>query len=156
MVAKRRAPSVPATNESAVEAASAASFHPLNAHTRAGARNASGRYSHCSGCIRVTVHDDAVSLDTIAMLRPGAEVSGTFACTRKDRLITKHGSPYLAVELRDPTGTIQARAFRDADALAGRFERGELVRAAGRVERFRDELVLELLEIERAGPDAAD
>jgi 3'-5' exoribonuclease len=79
-----------------------------------------------------------------------------FACTRKDRLTTRTGSPYLALELRDSTGTIQARAFRDADALAGRFERGELVRASGRVERFRDELVLEVLKIERAGPDDAD
>jgi 3'-5' exoribonuclease len=77
-------------------------------------------------------------------------VSGVFACTRKDRLTTRTGAPYLALELRDSTGAIQARAFRDADALAGRFERGELVRASGRVERFRDDLVLEVLEIERA------
>jgi 3'-5' exoribonuclease len=100
-----------------------------------------------------TVGDQA-STATISMLRPGAEVSAVFACTRKDRLTTKTGSPYLALELRDRTGTIQARAFRDADALAGRFERGELVRASGRVERFRDELVLEILDITRADPDA--
>ena len=100
-----------------------------------------------------TVGDQA-STATISTLRPGAEVSAVFACTRKDRLTTKTGSPYLALELRDRTGTIQARAFRDADALAGRFERGELVRASGRVERFRDELVLEILDIKRADPDA--
>jgi len=91
---------------------------------------------------------------TVALLRPGAPASGVFACTRKDRLMTKTGSPYLALELRDRTGAIQARAFRDADALAGRFERGDLVRVAGRVERFRDELVLELGEIERVDPGA--
>ena len=56
--------------------------------------------------------------------------------------------------LRDRTGTIPARAFRDADLLAGRFERGDLVRVAGRVERFRDELVVEVLEIVRVDPDA--
>lgn len=86
------------------------------------------------------------------MLRPGADVRGIFACTRKDRLTTRTGSPYLALELRDSTGTIAARAFRDADALAGRFERGDLVRVAGQVERFRDELVLGVVEIERADP----
>jgi 3'-5' exoribonuclease len=86
------------------------------------------------------------------MLRPGAEVRGIFACTRKDRLSTRTGSPYLAMELRDSTGTIAARAFRDADALAGRFERGDLVRVVGQVERFRDELVLGVVEIERADP----
>lgn len=93
---------------------------------------------------------------TIATARPGSELRGLFACTRKDRLLTRSGSPYLAVELRDRTGTIPARAFRDADALAARFERGELVHAVGRIERFRDELVLELDQIERADARAAD
>ena len=37
-----------------------------------------------------------------------------------------------------------ARAFRDADVLAGRFERGDLVRVRGRVERFRDELQVDV------------
>jgi 3'-5' exoribonuclease len=81
---------------------------------------------------------------------------GVFACTRKDRLIAKTGTPYLALELRDRTGAIPARAFRDADVLAGRFERGDLVRAAGRVERFRDDLVLELAAIHRAEGVEAD
>jgi 3'-5' exoribonuclease len=86
----------------------------------------------------------------VSMLRPGAEVSGVFACTRKDRLTSRSGSPYLALELRDRTGTITARAFRDADALAGRFERGDLVQVTGQVERFRDELVLGVVDIARA------
>jgi 3'-5' exoribonuclease len=85
----------------------------------------------------------------ISSLRAGETADGIFACTRKDRLTTRSGSPYLALELRDRTGTIPARAFRDADAMAGRFERGELVRAAGRVERFREELVLEVATISR-------
>jgi 3'-5' exoribonuclease len=89
---------------------------------------------------------------TVSALRPGDEVRGFYACTRKDRLTTRTGSPYLALELRDRTGTVKARAFRDADALAGRFERGDLVRASGRVERFRDELVLEVLDIARVEP----
>ncbi len=58
------------------------------------------------------------------------------------------------LELRDRTGTIQARAFRDADVLAGRFERGDLVRVAGRIERFRDELVVEVMQIARVEPDS--
>ena len=61
---------------------------------------------------------------TIAQLRAGSEVEGIFACTRKDRLTARSGSPYLAVELRDRSGAIQARAFRDADFLAGLVTRG--------------------------------
>lgn len=86
----------------------------------------------------------------INALRPGEQVSGVFACTRKDRLRTRAGSPYLFLELRDRGGAIKARAFREADALAGQFERGELVQIRGTVERFRDELVLDLDEIARA------
>jgi 3'-5' exoribonuclease len=90
------------------------------------------------------------------MLRPGDDVVSMYACTRKDRLTTRTGSPYLALELRDASGTIQARAFRDADVLAGRFERGDLVRVKGRVERFRDDLVLEVSDIARAAADEQD
>ncbi len=68
--------------------------------------------------------------------------------------MTRNGSAYLALELRDRTGTIAARAFREADALASRFERGELVRVAGRVDRFRDELVLEVVDIARTNGDS--
>ncbi len=86
----------------------------------------------------------------ISLLRAGDAVDGVFACTRKDRLTTRTGSPYLALELRDRGGTVAARAFRDADQLAGRFERGDLVRVRGVVERFRDEVVVEVRSIERA------
>lgn len=93
---------------------------------------------------------------SVSGLRAGDELAGVFACTRKDRLMSRAGTPYLAVELRDRTGAIEARAFRDADLLAGRFERGELVRVAGRVERFRDALQVELRTIARAEDGEVD
>ncbi len=93
---------------------------------------------------------------SIGTLRPGDEVRGVFACTRKDRLTTRSGSPYLALELRDASGTVPARAFRDADALAGRFDRGDLVRVTGLVERFRDELVVEVSAVARVDPASDD
>jgi 3'-5' exoribonuclease len=93
---------------------------------------------------------------TIAELRPGGEVEGVFACTRKDRRTARNGAAYLAVELRDRTGAIPGRAFRDADFLAGQFERGDLVAVSGRVERFRDELQVELKSIKRAAEELPD
>ena len=85
----------------------------------------------------------------ISALRPGQDVAGVFACSRKDRLMTRGGSPYLALELRDRSGAVPARAFQNADVLGARFERGDVVRVRGRVERFRDELVVELADIAR-------
>ena len=99
---------------------------------------------------------DGNTLVQISGLRPGAVVDGLFACTRKDRLMTKSGTPYLALELRDRTGVVSARAFRDADALAGAFARGDLVRVSGQVERFREELVVEVRSIARADPGDVD
>src|SRR5215213_4341170 len=96
----------------------------------------------------------AIAETTVATLRAGDDVDAVFACSRKDRLTARSGLPYLAIELRDRTGAIQGRAFRDADLLAGRFERGGLVRVRGRVDRFRDELQVEVRSIERA--EAAD
>jgi 3'-5' exoribonuclease len=93
---------------------------------------------------------------TIVTLRVEQEIDGVFACIRKERLLSRAGTPYLTVELRDNTGTILARAFRDADLLAGRFERGELVRVHGRVERFRDQLQIALRTIARADGVEAD
>jgi 3'-5' exoribonuclease len=65
-------------------------------------------------------------------------------------MTARTGTPYLALELRDRTGAIPGRVFRDADLMAGRFDRGDLVRVSGRVERFRDELQVEVAQIARA------
>jgi 3'-5' exoribonuclease len=88
----------------------------------------------------------------ISELRPGRTFSGRYACVRKDRLTAKNGSAYLALELRDRTGTLAARAFRDADRLGLRFERGDAVAVRGRVERFRGELAAELEDVRRLEP----
>ena len=98
--------------------------------------------SHAFPDVRSGDHDWNV---TIAELRPGGEVEGVFACTRKDRLTARNGAPYLAVELRDRTG-----------AIPGQFERGDLVSVSGRVARFRDELQVELKSIKRASEDVPD
>ena len=92
----------------------------------------------------------------LATLRPGEAVDGIFACTRKERLAARTGAPYLSIELRDRSGALPARVFRDADLQGGRFEAGELVRARGRVVRFREQTQIELDRIERAPEGEAD
>ena len=93
---------------------------------------------------------------TIAALRAGGEIAGVYACSRKERLTTRAGAPYLALELRDRSGSIEGRIFRDADFAAGRFDRGDLVRVRGRVERFRDALQAEIADIARVDAGEAD
>jgi 3'-5' exoribonuclease len=93
---------------------------------------------------------------TIATLRAGDEVRAIFACSRKERLVSRAGTAYLALELRDRTGAMPGRVFRDADVAAACFERGDLVRVEGRVERFRDELQLDVRAIAKAPESEAD
>jgi 3'-5' exoribonuclease len=92
----------------------------------------------------------------IAELAPGQRFHGVYACVRKDRLSARNGSIYLSLELRDRSGSIPARAFRDVDRLAGRFERGDAIRVSGKVERFRGELVAEVEDVQAVTEDELD
>jgi 3'-5' exoribonuclease len=93
---------------------------------------------------------------TIAELTPGQAFAGRYACVRKDRLVARNGSTYLSLELRDRTGALSARVFREADRVAGRFERGDAVEVRGRAQRFRGKLVGELDDVRRVDPGEAD
>ncbi len=92
----------------------------------------------------------------IAALSAGMPFSGRYACVRKDRQLARSGSAYLALELRDRSGSIPARVFRDADRVGARFERGDPVEVRGRVQRFRGQLVAELDDVRRLEPGEAD
>jgi 3'-5' exoribonuclease len=81
---------------------------------------------------------------TIADLAEERVVEGVYAVKAKRKLRTKSGSTYLALELVDPTGRIEARVWNDVELLDGRFGEGDAVRVLGRVERFRDRLQLDV------------
>jgi 3'-5' exoribonuclease len=91
-------------------------------------------------------------VNAIAELAEDRVVEGVYAVSRKQRLRTRNGSPYLALELADPSGRIEARVWNDVDLLDGRFAEGDAVHVLGRVERFRDRLQLEVRSLE-AAPD---
>jgi 3'-5' exoribonuclease len=86
---------------------------------------------------------------TIATMRAGDAVDAVFACVRKERQMARSGAPYLTVELRDQSGSVTGRVFRDADLLAGRFERGDIVQVRGQAELFREQLQLAVEQIAR-------
>ena len=56
-----------------------------------------------------TITASTEPVQTVATLRCDEDVDAVFACTRKERQISRAGSPYLTVELRDSTGAIRAR-----------------------------------------------
>src|SRR5215212_8627836 len=94
-------------------------------------------------------------MSSIAELAEDRIVEGVYAVARKQRLRTKSGSAYLALELVDPSGRIDARVWNDVDLLDGRFDEGDAVRVLGRVESFRDRLQLEVRSLETTDADPA-
>jgi 3'-5' exoribonuclease len=89
----------------------------------------------------------------IASLAEDRVVEGVYAVARKERRRTRAGAPYLALELVDPSGRIEARVWSDVELLDGRFGEGDAVRVLGRVERFRDRLQLDVRSVEAADAD---
>ena len=89
-------------------------------------------------------------VNAIVELAEDRVVEGVYAVSRKQRLRTRSGAPYLALELVDPSGRIEARVWNDVELLDARFAEGDAVRVLGRVERFRDRLQLDVRSIEAA------
>jgi 3'-5' exoribonuclease len=89
-------------------------------------------------------------VSAIAELEQDRVVEGVYAVARKERRRTKAGSPYLALELVDPSGRIDARVWSDVELLETRFGEGDAVRVLGRVERFRERLQLDVRSLEPA------
>src|SRR2546427_1587752 len=92
-------------------------------------------------------------MTAIAQLEENRTVEGVYAVAKKERLRTKNGAAYLALELVDPSGRIAARVWNDVELLDSRFAEGDAVRVLGRVERFRDKLQLDVRTLE-AAPEA--
>src|SRR5947207_1750794 len=89
-------------------------------------------------------------MTAIAQLEENRTVDAVYAVAKKQRLRTRNGAAYLALELVDPSGRIDARVWNDVDLLDARCAEGDAVRVLGRVERFRDRLQLEVRSLERA------
>jgi 3'-5' exoribonuclease len=92
-------------------------------------------------------------VSAIAELAEERVVEGVYAVARKQRLRTKGGAAYLALELVDPSGRIDARVWHDVELLDSRFAEGDAVRVLGRVEKFRDRLQVDVRTLE-AAPDS--
>lgn len=93
---------------------------------------------------------------TIAELAEDRTVEGVYAVTRKERRRTRAGAPYLALELSDASGRIEARVWSDVELLDQRFAEGDAVRVLGRVERFGGKLQVQVRAVESAKADPAE
>jgi 3'-5' exoribonuclease len=94
-------------------------------------------------------------VSAVADLAENRVVDGVYAVLKKEKLRTRGGAPYLALELSDATGRIAGRVWSDVELLDARFAEGDAVHVLGRVEKFRDRLQLEVRALEPAEADPA-
>jgi 3'-5' exoribonuclease len=87
---------------------------------------------------------------SIAELVEDRTVEGVFAVAKKERRRTRAGAAYLALELADASGRVEARIWNDVDLLDQRFGEGDAVRVLGRVERFGGKLQVQVRSVEAA------
>lgn len=69
-------------------------------------------------------------------LAPGEGVQTVFLVVDKQVRVNRQGAPYLQLELRDRTGTIEARFWNVGEEVARNFDAGDFVLLRGKVQLF--------------------
>lgn len=94
-------------------------------------------------------------MTALATLRAGQPVEGVYAVRRKERRLTRQGSPFLALTLADATAAVPAMIFDQADFFGEQFEEGDRVRIAGRVGERGGRVQITVSHLRPAGDEAA-
>jgi len=89
-------------------------------------------------------------------LESDGEATTRLAVREKQLRVARNGKPFLTLKLADKTGTITGRVWDDAARAAEKAVVGGVVQVRGRCERFRDELQLNILEMEPVDPGEID
>lgn len=94
-------------------------------------------------------------MTALATLQAGQPVEGVYAVRRKERRLTRQGSPFLALTLADATAAVPAMIFDQPDFFGEQFEEGDRVRIAGRVGGRDGRVQITVSHLRPAGDEAA-
>ncbi len=83
----------------------------------------------------------------VGSLQEGSRVDDVYLVWRKNKLVARNGRSYLALQIGDRTGRMEARAWNRADELDERFKVHDLVHVQGQVVRYQDHLQLKVADI---------
>jgi 3'-5' exoribonuclease len=95
-------------------------------------------------------------MTVIAALEAGRPVEGVYAVRRKERRLSRSGTPFLALTLSDATGSVPAVIFDQPDYFGEQFAEGDRVRVAGRVGDRGGRLQITVSHVRPAGAEVAD
>jgi len=77
----------------------------------------------------------------------GARYAACYLVESKQLLRTKDDKPYLRLQLTDRSGTIEGRAWDDAERIDARVQVGAYVGVVGRIQSYRNQRQLKIEEI---------
>ncbi len=83
-------------------------------------------------------------------------VRTSFLVRSKELLFAKNGKAYLALQLGDRTGTLDARAWERAEALSDSFNEGDVVAVAGKTHLFQGRMQLVVEHLIKLEPEETD
>lgn len=86
----------------------------------------------------------------ISEVKVNEQIDSCFMLRKKNLRLTKYDKPYLELSLSDKTGRIEARLWEKAEEFNETIDPGDVVRARGIVEKYRDENQLKIELIEKA------
>lgn len=92
----------------------------------------------------------------VSELEPGGEVKSVFVVARKELRKTKAGAPYLALELADKSGKVDARVWDNALRYKDAFAEQDYIAVSGRVEKYREQVQVVVNSLRRCSDDEVD
>ncbi|NHZ85344.1 MAG: exodeoxyribonuclease VII large subunit [Planctomycetia bacterium] len=87
------------------------------------------------------------AITQINEFKEGADIRGFFLCVEKHIRTTRSGDLYLDLVLRDKTGQITAKLWKDVSKYQEKFTAGDAVVVAGQVDVYLDKLQLNIKKI---------
>lgn len=89
-------------------------------------------------------------------LKVGEGIVTVFKATRKERLASRAGKPYLTMGLVDRTGEVDARVFDNVEAADSAFTAGDYLLVTGKVGHFHGHPQIIVEALERLDPEPID
>jgi 3'-5' exoribonuclease len=100
--------------------------------------------------------EDELPKQLIKDLEPGAEVKSAFIVSRKELRKTKTGAPYIALELVDKSGKVDARLWDGVSRYKDAFSEKDYVAVSGRAEKYRNQLQVIVSSLRRCRDEEVD
>jgi 3'-5' exoribonuclease len=87
-------------------------------------------------------------------IKEGEQVKDLFLVSNKAVLVSNSGKPYITLALRDRTGQVECRVWDRAEEMAKRFDRDDIVEAAGSAIQYQGRIQLKVHDVRKADEEA--